>query len=79
MIIKINDGDIEPSYIDDSFSYVNRFYGRDFKKNDSVLALGRKGVALGGTHYVYVEHEDGSIEHYHPDDVEQINQKDKSE
>lgn len=61
---------VDGESIDKTFSYINQAYGRNLKYGDEVIALGRKGIALGGTGYVYVKHENGEVLYYHPQDVE---------
>lgn len=54
-----------------SLDYVNRTYGKSFKRGCRVMALGKPGVVTRGTHYVYVLLDgEKHAAPYHPSDVE---------
>ncbi len=58
-----------------SFDYIEKTYGKKFKRGQRVLALGRPGKVTSATHYVAVRL-DGlrHANNYHPNDVEPLPQ-----
>ena len=54
-----------------SFEYIASYYGKTFKKGQIVRALGKLGVVVKATHYVFVRLDDEEhAKPYHPSDVE---------
>ena len=55
------------------FDYIAQTYGKQFKRGQLVLALGKRGTVTAADHYVHVRLD--SLKHsnpYHPSDVEPL-------
>jgi hypothetical protein len=58
---------------DRKFEYINNAYKKNFKAGMTVLALGEEGVLCYGDNHCHIRmKKDGKIRHYHPNDVEVI-------
>lgn len=54
-----------------SFEYIANAYGKTFKKGQIVRALGKLGVVVKATHYVFVRLDGAKHANpFHPSDVE---------
>lgn len=62
---------IDGESVDEELTYVNKHYKMDLKKGQRVSALGKAGIVLGGTNYVWLKHGESNAS-YHPQDIRLI-------